>query len=677
MSKVITHKPHVEVTGINRVISSSKATRLSGPTATSATSVTDNSASVCSTGPREASRRLRRIRGFRKTRSLARPTPHVYDHARVSTHMRPKTPHSVKLHLERLVARRHTMGWTQEELAHRAGLDKRTIEAAEAGEPVPATAVESVAEALGVAANELIGAPPPQKRPKVFICHANEDAKIARELYQHLTAAGADPWLDKKKLVLGDDWEREIKKAVAGADAFVVCLRPGFDDVGFRQKEVRWAIEALQLRPPGRGFIIPFIIEPCEIPDWCVPFHAGGDLSKPTSVGELLRAVAKHSGSPAKRTLKNTFNSLVMTTVQYVRRRKGLAVVAIVAILAGVGYVRLSEELWYKEGVQLTELKDWKKADAAFKKARRFGGSTRTLFGHCRMKSKFYNARGCSEDDRALLDEAHDLCEEGLDRDPNNAQGWNTFGGIRKKQGSLTDAIEAFQKATKLDQHFYAAWVNLATGYALEEKFSLAESSFETAIKLAREKRDPVDLRYTAQAWRNAASLELFRGKQHRASEDIRTAIGRDPTNGPARTIYARILLRSGDPSALEEALHQARRADDDAKEKDGRAKRVRALTYLRNGKPQEAIQAAMDAIELDDLATVNHLIIAIAEAGLGRVEDARSRVQTAVDTWPEQLRAEEDRNVSADKGVLWFDTAAELIALKAEAEGLISKKGP
>jgi hypothetical protein len=60
-----------------------------------------------------------------------------------------------------------------------------------------------------------------------------------------------DPWLDKYKLVLGDDWEAEIKKAVRTADCFVVCLKPGFDDTGFRQQEVRWALDALNLRPPG------------------------------------------------------------------------------------------------------------------------------------------------------------------------------------------------------------------------------------------------------------------------------------------------------------------------------------------------------------------------------------------------------------------------------------------
>jgi hypothetical protein len=107
------------------------------------------------------------------------------------------------------------------------------------------------------------------------------------------------PWLDQRSLALGDEWESEIKKAVVAADIFLVCLRPGFDGIGFRQKEVRWALEAVQLRPPGRGFIVPVIIKPCELPDWCQPFHAG-DTSKPTDLEDILRAIKKHLGAKFK-----------------------------------------------------------------------------------------------------------------------------------------------------------------------------------------------------------------------------------------------------------------------------------------------------------------------------------------------------------------------------------------
>ena len=47
--------------------------------------------------------------------------------------------------------------------------------------------------------------------PKVFICYANRDVATARDIFDELVAAGADPWLDKHRLVPGDHWEEEIE----------------------------------------------------------------------------------------------------------------------------------------------------------------------------------------------------------------------------------------------------------------------------------------------------------------------------------------------------------------------------------------------------------------------------------------------------------------------------------
>ena len=54
-----------------------------------------------------------------------------------------------------------------------------------------------------------------QKRPlKVFLCHAHADRDPVRALYTRLTNDGVDTWLDKEKLLPGQDWELEIRKAV-------------------------------------------------------------------------------------------------------------------------------------------------------------------------------------------------------------------------------------------------------------------------------------------------------------------------------------------------------------------------------------------------------------------------------------------------------------------------------
>src|SRR5207248_1438575 len=47
-----------------------------------------------------------------------------------------------------------------------------------------------------------------------FISYAHEDAETAKRLYDDLTLAGANPWLDVEKLIGGEDWEAAIRKAI-------------------------------------------------------------------------------------------------------------------------------------------------------------------------------------------------------------------------------------------------------------------------------------------------------------------------------------------------------------------------------------------------------------------------------------------------------------------------------
>ena len=57
--------------------------------------------------------------------------------------------------------------------------------------------------------------PSVDKRPlKAFLCHAHADRDTVRGLYARPTKDGVDAWLDKEKLLLGQDWELEIRKAL-------------------------------------------------------------------------------------------------------------------------------------------------------------------------------------------------------------------------------------------------------------------------------------------------------------------------------------------------------------------------------------------------------------------------------------------------------------------------------
>ena len=116
--------------------------------------------------------------------------------------------------------------------------------------------------------------PTTDKRPlKVFLCHAHADRDAVRALYARLTKDGVDAWLDKEKLLPGQDWELEIRKAVREADVVVVCLSKQFNQAGFRQKEVHLALDTAMEQPEGEIFIVPARLDECENLESLRNFH--------------------------------------------------------------------------------------------------------------------------------------------------------------------------------------------------------------------------------------------------------------------------------------------------------------------------------------------------------------------------------------------------------------------
>ena len=132
---------------------------------------------------------------------------------------------------------------------------------------------------------------PNAKRPlKVFLCHAHSDKAEVRALYERLIKDGVDAWLDKEKLLPGQDWELEIRKAVRESDVIVICLSNEFNSAGFRQKEVRLALDTAMEKPEGEIFIIPARLEACENLESLRRWH-WVDLFEDNGYDRLMRAL--------------------------------------------------------------------------------------------------------------------------------------------------------------------------------------------------------------------------------------------------------------------------------------------------------------------------------------------------------------------------------------------------
>jgi hypothetical protein len=140
---------------------------------------------------------------------------------------------------------------------------------------------------------------PEPKRPlKVFLCHAHADRDPVRGLYSRLTQDGVDAWFDEENLVGGQNFELEIRQAVRAADVVIVCLSKQFNQAGFRQKEIQWALDTALEQVAGDIFIIPARLEKCDTPQslqkwhWVDLFEDGYDM-----LMESLRVRAKKTGA--------------------------------------------------------------------------------------------------------------------------------------------------------------------------------------------------------------------------------------------------------------------------------------------------------------------------------------------------------------------------------------------
>jgi hypothetical protein len=145
---------------------------------------------------------------------------------------------------------------------------------------------------------------PETKRPlKVFLCHARSDAAAVLALHSRLKRDGVDAWLDKEKLIGGQDWEFEIRKAVREADVVIVCLSKQFNQAGFRQKEVRWAYNTAMEQPEGEIFIIPARLEDCETLESLRKWH-WVDLFEESGYEKLFLALEKRAQKIGAETLR-------------------------------------------------------------------------------------------------------------------------------------------------------------------------------------------------------------------------------------------------------------------------------------------------------------------------------------------------------------------------------------
>lgn len=106
-----------------------------------------------------------------------------------------------------------------------------------------------------------------QDRPRIFLAYVEEDLAQARRLSAALEKRGLEPWLDKEKLLPGQNWPRAIERAIELSNLFVACFsRRAVGKRGYFHSELRYALDCAARLPLDEIFFIPVRLDPCDVP---------------------------------------------------------------------------------------------------------------------------------------------------------------------------------------------------------------------------------------------------------------------------------------------------------------------------------------------------------------------------------------------------------------------------
>jgi nucleoid DNA-binding protein len=140
-----------------------------------------------------------------------------------------------------------------------------------------------------------------QSKARVFIAYVEEDLRPAKKLYAAFEQHGFRPWLDKKKLIPGQNWPRAIETAIQTSDFFVACFsRRSTSKRGSFHSELRYALICAATVPLDEIFFIPLRLDGCVVPGRISRSIQYVDLFPDWEAG-VKQVIAVMKGQQAKR----------------------------------------------------------------------------------------------------------------------------------------------------------------------------------------------------------------------------------------------------------------------------------------------------------------------------------------------------------------------------------------
>lgn len=103
----------------------------------------------------------------------------------------------------------------------------------------------------------------PGTGPTIFLSYAHEDLAKARAITEFLTKIGWIVWFDKKDLMVGDNWDLKIKKALTASDLFLPLISANTErqDRAYFRKEWKRAADEAEGVDETIPYLVPILID--------------------------------------------------------------------------------------------------------------------------------------------------------------------------------------------------------------------------------------------------------------------------------------------------------------------------------------------------------------------------------------------------------------------------------
>jgi len=199
---------------------------------------------------------------------------------------------------------------------------------------------------------------------QIFLSYAHEDLTKVKQLYDDLTAAGLNVWLDKAKLRPGK-WKHQIRKAIPRSRYFLLCLsqhalrKVGDDKPGFIDTELQQAYEIADAQDERSFTIVPVLLENCDRGDHRVSVWQQYDLYEDWESG--VARLAEVLGGRPKQSEEDQFLASLLGKAEakyYASDYKA----ALELLDLVVEYGGASAEVWFQRGYCLDELGRYEEA---------------------------------------------------------------------------------------------------------------------------------------------------------------------------------------------------------------------------------------------------------------------------------------------------------------------------